>query len=319
MLKYNFIGSRWDPLWVVFSSICRSINPDFVFLQCMHALIVNTIIFRFIKRNTQYRFTGILLYYMFAYLYFNMEILRESLASAVFLVSLKYYQQKRYLIYYLISAVAFLIHSSAIVLFVIPFFSMLKLNKWTVGLLICVFSVLFIFQEKINTLLALFYFNQRIESKAETYKDFNLNIFGTIINVVRFCILPIYLLYIGQKFLKYTYRFSFLILVMAGIGIVTIYIPIFARFNNYMTIIYVTFLTEFLNKLFRYRPIAMAKYLTVGFLFALISFVQLYPYFDDTSRYAMGTRRYNYWYPYYSIFNKEQDAKRERLRYGEYR
>ncbi|MBS1504558.1 MAG: EpsG family protein, partial [Bacteroidetes bacterium] len=75
LLKYNFIGSRWDPLWVVFSSICRSINPDFVFLQCIHALIVNTIIFRFIKRNTQYRFTGILLYYMFAYLYFNMEIL----------------------------------------------------------------------------------------------------------------------------------------------------------------------------------------------------------------------------------------------------
>src|ERR1700712_4557849 len=40
LIKYNFFASRWDPLWVVFCSICRTINKDFVVLQCLHAIIV---------------------------------------------------------------------------------------------------------------------------------------------------------------------------------------------------------------------------------------------------------------------------------------
>lgn len=317
--RYNFLGSRWDPLWIVFSSICKSINPDFVFLQCVHAIIVNTIILRFIRKNTQYSFTGVLIYYVFGYLYFNMEILRESLAISMFLIALGYFQQKKYVKYYLIAVIAFLFHSSAIILFVLPFFSRLKLNKWTIILLVCALSVLFIFQDRINTLLALFYFNQRIENKAEMYSTYNLNVFGVIINVVKFCILPLYFLFFSEQFLKYRYRFTYLILIMVGVGIVTIFIPIFARFTNYMTIVYVIFLAEFLNRLYRKRSMVNVKYLATLFTFLLISYVQLFPYFQDTSRYAMGTHHYNYWYPYYSVFDKEQDTKRERLRYGEFR
>jgi hypothetical protein len=39
-------------------------------------------------------------------------------------------------------------------------------------------------------------------------------------------------------------------------------------------------------------------------------------YFKDKSDIVRGTKRYSIYYPYYSIFNKQEDYKREELYYG---
>src|SRR5687768_13613751 len=37
--RYDFANSKWDPFWVILSSISKSIINDFTFFQFLHAII----------------------------------------------------------------------------------------------------------------------------------------------------------------------------------------------------------------------------------------------------------------------------------------
>lgn len=86
--------SKLQPLWLLLNAISRTISPDFFVFQLLHALIVNSIIFYFFRKYTKYVFTAVLLYFIGFYGYFNFEILRESLAICVFLLSLEFFVKK---------------------------------------------------------------------------------------------------------------------------------------------------------------------------------------------------------------------------------
>ena len=88
--NYETGVNKRQPLWILFAAISKSISQEFYVLQIFHAIIVNTLIFRFIKENTKYIFTAVLFYFIGYYCYFNFEILRESLAISLFLFSIKY-------------------------------------------------------------------------------------------------------------------------------------------------------------------------------------------------------------------------------------
>jgi hypothetical protein len=123
----QLVSNVYQPFWVILSSLCKSVSKDFTFFQLVHAVIANSIIFYFIRKNSIYFFTGILFYFIFYYLYFNMEILRETLAICVFLLSLKYFFSNKWLKYYIFCFIALMFHLSAILLFFLPLFK----SIWT--------------------------------------------------------------------------------------------------------------------------------------------------------------------------------------------
>ena len=45
----TFTNLRYEPLWIIFNSVCKSIVDDFSFLQFVHAIFVNYILFKFFK------------------------------------------------------------------------------------------------------------------------------------------------------------------------------------------------------------------------------------------------------------------------------
>ena len=101
-------------------ALIKSTINDFIFFQIVHSIIINSVVFWFISSNTKNKFTAVFLYFLFLYVLVNMEIAREALAVSVFLVSVKFLQNKKYVAYYLLAIIAFLFHYGAAISFVFP-------------------------------------------------------------------------------------------------------------------------------------------------------------------------------------------------------
>lgn len=316
LLDYNIGSAEYSPLWIILSSISKSIIEDFAFFQIVHGTIINLIIFRFIKTHTQYRFTAILIYYVFLYLYFNMEIMRESLAICTFLLAYPYFLDKKWLKYYVIALIAFLFHPSAIIIFIFPIFRYTTFNilNTLIVLLIAVsIGLLFIF---IPSLLQLVLFTQTITDKFEFYSVTQLDVLSMFYVFFFYAFLPYFIIMYNKKYDKLIFQELHLLYFM----LVFVFIAVsgFHRFLNYLAPFMMVYFADFLNSLYRnpkYRTIRTP----VIFLIFLIAF---YPkksyYFQDTSHLAYNTHKYNLWYPYTSIFNMEEYPKREALFYGNF-
>src|SRR5690606_5165170 len=85
------------------------------------------------------------------------------------------------------------------------------------------------------------------------------------------------------------------------------------RFINYMTPFMIVYFAEFVSTIYRrqlfYRFTGIAIFLIV-FSFTTL---KINYYAADTSRFAPGTRKYNLYVPYYSIFNKKEYSFREAI------
>jgi hypothetical protein len=308
--NYEIGLSKLQPLWVLLVAIAKSITPEFYMLQILHAIIVNSLIFSFIKSNTKYVFTAILLYYIGYYGYFNFEILRESIAIGIFLYSIKYLQNKKWFLYFTLSFVAFLFHFSAIILFIFPFIINLKFSFWR-ALLIFVLGILFSsyfsrFVDSVNLVGGL------ITSMKE-YVEYAPTIWGIISILVLYLLYPTVIYKISESFLKLNSSFYSFLSVYIIIGSTTTFFYIFFRFLNYLTPIIFIFLTEILHGFFRRKDIRTFRMAFVMLIFIGLSVIYVSPYFTDTSKYIASSRWYSRWYPYYSIFDKKKDETRENL------
>lgn len=120
-LKLN-VGARFQPLWYLFIAFVKSINNNYTCFHFLHAIFVDSLIFYFFSRHTKYRFSAVLLFFLsFNFLYFNIEIQRESMAIAVFLFSIHFLEEKKYLKYFICAIIALLFHVSSIFTFLLPF------------------------------------------------------------------------------------------------------------------------------------------------------------------------------------------------------
>ena len=115
-----FIDSEYNFLWIILTAVCKTIYPDFVSFQIVHAIIVNTAFFMFFKRYIKKVFLAVLIYFVFYFFKYNTEILRASLAVSVFLFSFKYLENKNWSKYLLCAVIAMGFHSEAIVMVFFP-------------------------------------------------------------------------------------------------------------------------------------------------------------------------------------------------------
>jgi len=195
----NFLDYKYDPLWIILCALAKTISPDFTVLQIFHAFILNTIIFFFVKINTKYVFTSILVYFLFYYFHFNMEVIRESLAVAIFLISLKHFIQRQWLKYYLLVFVAFLFHSSATILFFLPLLKSFSLNKKNSILLFLIFMIgIFVGQYFIPFFESLSFTTKMLE-KLQDYSNYSFTLYGIISSFLKYVIMPVLITYVCKK------------------------------------------------------------------------------------------------------------------------
>lgn len=304
LISYDFDETRYDPLWIVLSSISKTIINDFAFFQIIHATIVNVIIFRFIKQNTVNRFTAVFFYYCGAYLYFNMEIMRESLAICVFLLGYQNFKEKKWIQFYIYALVAYFFHSSAMILFLFPLFQKLKFNSK--GILIIIISLFL--STYLEPLIELGLFALKISEKFALYSTgTGLNIFGVIYGVFLYCIIPYFFIYFNKTICSTYNKYENLIYAYFFLTLLSFAVPGFYRFLNYILIFELIFLADFfINILEKEKDLLKIKILFVAFFLTIIAIPKIQYYLVDTSAWSKDTHKYNLYYPYSSIFTKEE-------------
>lgn len=299
----KFIFDQLEPLNYLIKSIAKNFSDDFVVYQAFHVVLLNILIGRFIIRNCEYILFALFFYFLFAGLYFNSEILRESVAVAIFLNAYEYIQRRSWVKYYLCATIALGFHTSALIIFVIPFLSRLRLNTFFFVFL-GIFTLLIIrFQDELQLLVV--YLDPEVSKKVMIYLEKEgLSVIGLSVALMRMSIIPIMILNLYKR--EYIIDFEYMIAIYILMGVGAIFIPtIFSRFSNYFIFFFIILLANSIVDLkeTRYRGLT----LIIVFIFSLSSFVS--SYFSDVG--DGKHRRYIRWYPYHSVISKDKDKIRE--------
>lgn len=317
----DYFNFNWEPLFIFFIALIKSTIDSFVFFQICHALIINGIIFWFIRTNTRNKFTTLFFYFLFLYLLLNMEMAREALAVCVFLIDVKYLCQKKWLKYYLIALIAFFFHYGAAILFLFPFLYTIKLSSKNVILILALSIVIIgiIVFGDIFTILSNIGIPAIIVVKMAKYIYLSdgLNIVGMIISLIGYVFFPLAIINVYQKYVNKDPRFSGFYFIFFVLALVVIILPFLSRFYNYICLIALVYLSNFLVALWQSKRFTLiSKLIIIPLIFvATISWNGRY-YLNDISDITgkVGMKKYLYWYPYSSVFDKKINTDRERLR-----
>lgn len=321
-------SSNYEPLYLILSCFAKSISSEFWVMQIIQATLVNTIVFSFMKKNTDHIFFAALLYYIFLYLNFMCEVMREACAVSMFLLSWKYFIKEKWLQYYLFCIAAFLFHNSAILLFALPVLKWLCLTKFmcinrrTIAFLLIILVCGFVIQHYFFDYLNFLSFTGRIEDKIEDYRESDLaegvlNIKGIFSVVIQNIFYP----FIAVVCLKMQSNVRIcsiepMIFLCFVFSLLSIPIAIFYRYNNYFMLFAILAMSEiayqpacvFLKKCIHFPPPRFVIWLVI---FLPMFFLKMYSY--NSSVKDSPLKEYMRYYPYSSIFNKEISLDRESL------
>lgn len=325
----HFMNTRFSPLYILLAVSVRTITDQFVVFQLIHATIVNCVVFYFLYKNTRKIFFAATLYFFTLYFSLNMEVLRESLAVAVFLLAWPFFKDGKWLKWYILSVIGFLCHTSAVFMFILPVIvlpgikSLFVFGKRTVFICIGIFVLaLFIRTRFFDYIQAVAVF-ENVAERAKVYStndlaSSSLNPFGIVGNAVRFVAYPLIALYFlslkDQSSFQRNERFVSLTIMSSYIGVVAMVIAIFYRYNNYFLFFPIVVLSDFLFTNLKVN----ARKIRLNFLTWVILFIPIFVL--DVHFGVMGSanksgtlKGYMNYYPYASRFDMEKDEDREKL------
>lgn len=320
MLENN---ERRMPFWTILVTLCRSVSSDFVVLKFVTSAFCNWSFFRFIKKHSQYPFISVLLFAVILYLNMNFNALRQMVSVAIFLLGYEYLANKKWIAYYLTIVVAYLFHSSALICFLFPLFTLIKINLKTtvlVAVIVLVMSIYFYLSDINGLLQGLFFMyggemSADIQEAAKNYLTDDavsgLNING-LISILFSTLFYSFILYmsistyngIGKKM---DTQFYVIFLLFFALNFT---LPVvFFRFLFYVQFFYIIICpTGLLNILKRFNL------KTHAFTFLVLTFVIYSPikvlFVENKSS---GVPLIYQYYPYYSVFNPEIDPLRNSL------
>ena len=289
----DFSTTRFEPGYVILCSLCRSVTDDFWLLQLVHSLILTTCVFIFLYKNTLNPFNGIIVYIILGWLYFNTEIIRESLAISFFLLNYENLKKRKLIKYYLLALLSISFQYSALIILFFPFVRKLKFNILYLGCCLLILASA-PYLERVNELITLASFSDRVDEHLGSVEELNLN--WRIANMIRYTIVPVCAYVLYRRIHHHSEYTSFILLsILFGIGAFAIPI-IFSRLANYtlpFVIVYVANLLRLLNK----------KTFLKNSLIAILLCSQLLYYKE----------MYHAWCPYSSVFDQRVSPEREMM------
>lgn len=317
-LKYfDFAEAKYNPLWYVLNAISRSIYDNFVVLQFIHSIFINTTFFWFFRKySPKYYFTAILLYYVGYFCYFNMEIMRESLCISVLLLATPFLLKRNIIAYLLLCVCALLIHYSAAIMLLFPLLYLLfKKASWKRCVLLMLGVILLM--QVVNLpmlLLSVFGLNEQLIDLLATYVEDERNIMGVISEFIN-CLPILICIWLCEKndFVEKN-DFTPIIMVTVAIYALAMGIGIFSRFVNYSTPFIIIYIVNSVYKVFYLKlKDFQISYLASFCILSIFCFNMLRFYTKDVSDVLPNTRAYVRYLPYYSLLNPKIDEARERF------
>lgn len=315
---------RYQPLYNIFCSLCKTIIPDFWFFQLCHALFVNSIIFYFFKKYTKYVFVAVCLYSLSVYLGYNMETMRASCAVAMMLLGYDQFKEGRKIYSLVFFIASYLFHVQAIILlptFIYLLFADNKVNFRKRIIVVLLFLVLLMVLSSllIRDNLLLFAFTSAIGDKIDIYSatgfESSLNWKGIVSSVIATLTLPAIIIYsIGKQNMKF--KHDAIILLTLFIFLLCIPLSIFYRFKEFV----MPFMIILMSDAFGLKKLNVSRSYVLNFKsFFIKCLIIILPYFwvgvIGKLEPLPGINISAYWeyYPYSSIFDKTDYLERSRL------
>lgn len=295
--------NAYGPAFITLFSFSKTVINSFVFFQIIHAIIVNLCIFLFFINRTRNPFLSIFFYFLVVGIVFNTEILRESLAVAVFVLNYKNIENNKWMKYYLIGVLDVCLHYSAIITLFVPFFRRIKIGEKSFIIFLFIYACLvFAMITYINSVgIPVEKIAERYSSQT-TYQEENYVSAGYYITVsLRSILLPILLIIINRKYNIQDNRTIEPMLILFSIVSSTgfLYPAIFNRLSNYFILFYIISISNCISVLFKRRK-------QIG----LFMFITLFVFF---LYYNVKKENLERFYPYSSIFYPKQYSAREDL------
>lgn len=344
LAKYKFSSTRFEPGYIVFSSIPRSLSSDFVLFQFFHATIVNGVFFWFIKNNCRHKFLCLSFYFLCMYLNLNTQVLRESLAVCIFLLAWPSFRDGKWIVYYLLIFLATFFHTSAFFLLVLPLFCLpgikeiFKVGRRTFLILPVIFLIGFFIQRYFEQIFLAMAVNDRMSGLAMEYAGNRqymgvLSAFGMLSSFVKdagYPLLAAFFVYAGvmkkktkngpQEVEKSIVRSNvanerYEIIVMTSVYFVTLSLSVFIllRYVNYFGIFSLALIADWaFTRLRIKRKTYRLKFAYWLVILLPFFFIQLQGYTTGVNK--SGTlRTYMAYYPYYTVLDPQTDHNREKL------
>lgn len=324
----DFKDTRFAPGYVILSTICRTITYEFMLMQFVVSIAINSVVFYFFWKNTRHIFTAVLIYYFFLYLNLNMEVIREALAVSVFLLAWPFFRDGKWWAWYGMSILAFMFHLSAIFMFVLPVICLPGV-KWLfqfgtrsifvcIGILVLGYAVNYLFFDFIKLIA----FTENMAERAEVYSKTDLggnklNIMGIIIHLILYVIYPLTALYFvaksrNEKDERWR-KFEMMVLMSVYISILNIPIEIFTRYKNYFGFFSFVIMADWFFSILtvNYKKVrlgALSWYLILVPLLGIRFYSGMLGNFNKSG----SIKNYNMYYPYSNVFDQEIDPQREK-------
>lgn len=327
LTSYDLFLSSHQPLYMLLSATARSISEEFWVLQMLHSILVNVVVFRFLRLNTKNIFISILFYFIFLYNSYLFEVMRESCAVCMLLLGWEFLKKDNWKTFTIFIFLATLFHISALPLLILPilrFFRIwnhIKVNKFAIIYLLVVYFIGKFIQHMFFDYIIQLNLIESVTDKAYRYADTDLadsqiNIFGIIESCIRQIFFPFVSCIIlkKQKWLDKNVEsmlFICFILIVMSFAISLLY-----RYNNYFYPFAIIVLSNaiylkkvyFTNKV--YIPLGTFKIsLFVIFIIAIIHIRACFLAPIDST----NLKNYMRYYPYANILTKQIDKNRESL------
>ena len=300
-----------DPLYVLINSIVKTYGGRFYVVQLIEATFVNILVFKYIKRHSNYIFTCLFFYAITNYLGLCMETMRASFSIVICLYANDLFLNKKWVKGYLLLIIATMFHAQTIVMFVLPLLFFLRLNKLGVAVLFFAFLLGIALQTSLGDYAELIEFSDDLESKVSTYAESES--FGGVKGGLGFFLFSKFptlaypllsLLYI-KKYKPDSALLRMEPFIVLGVMFVAIRInfEIAYRYVNYFAVHFVLFYSEFIISI-----IHKAKHVDKA-VACLRGFLVFLPFFLLTG-FAKYVRLHTF-YPYSSVIERRIDQKRE--------
>lgn len=298
-----------NPLWIFLNSVVKTLGGRFYVVQIIQAIIVNLLLFIFIKKHTEYIFTCAFFYFIWRYFNMNMQEMKASISIVLCLYGNDYILQKKWVKGYSLYLIGFFFHFSTILIFLTPLLFHLRFNLKGYSVLLLSFIVGYFLQKNYSEYIMIFELDENIASKAELYTDMvnrtEMNYMNLLDKIPKLLYVVFCVLYLrNNKNDNSLTRFEPFVALGIACELVSLNVSIFYRFSHFYSIYFILFYSSCLVEIFKSK---MRHSFFVSILGTAIIFL---PLFFSISTYYFS--RYKMYYPYSSVFVREVNKEREK-------
>ena len=295
----------WQPGFVLLFSFLKTLCNNYLFYQIFHAILINIIIFRFVKKYSICVGLTLFFYCMLNYLDYNFEIQRESFCIILGLLIFDLFHTnntyKYFLSFLLIFFAIFLLHKSAVILFFIPFLFKIRVTKPRLLYFLILTFVTQIIWTKMNVGIIMDYISGDIY-KHYVSQELQVDINNPVNYLLRYGIVKILIPYFFIYF-SFIQRPNSKHIIFAVLSVMfnclVDFTFAFHRFWGYFTPFYWLCMADTVYFFIR-RYNIFVKIMSLACLVVLIIYTYHMVYFSfDWSRHEFVYERY---FPYRSIF-----------------